>query len=162
MPVPTLMFGRADAAALLNAREGWVDDDQPYNLTLRTNRIAPAGVGGECVFTRLVVVTRHREAATLTLTPLVDDTALAPITLALAAAATEQVQTHELGLSRPLVVAGRERARFRPRGTWFQVEVTTSYAADALPQGEQAIEGIELEYEVVREGQPAVNAGGAP
>lgn len=145
------------------------DDGAPVVVRQETARFAPAGVGGEAIFTALIPVITYTAAATVRFTPIVDD-------VELTSAAVEVVLTQpangrrtryrqELGLSIPLVRDNVDRGRFAVRGVWCQVrvEILTAIGLDALgTPGVVLLEGGELEYEVVGVTQPAVASPSYP
>lgn len=153
MTIPTLLYGRRDDGMVVEAERGWDDAGATYNMRVRTGRIAPAGVRGEAIFFVLYVATIHTTAAHLVLTPIIDNVAQAERRLALAAASEEVHLVHEVSLSVPLLINGQERGRQSPRGTWIEVLVTTEYDDVTVPAATQVVEGIELEYDTVREGR---------
>ena len=150
MSTPLLFLGSAAGGVLLEADQGTGDNAAAFNLLARTNRVAPAGVGGECIFTALYLAISHTEAATLRVTPILDGVALEPTDIALPLVAARTLTAHDVGISIPYTVAAVEAARFAARGTWLQVQVETLAAAPG-DFGDLIIESVEVEYEVVRE-----------
>lgn len=158
MPKPNMYVGAQSVTTLLALTEANFRDAGPYdyNLVAKTNRAAPAGAGGECIFPALFLTTVHTAAVALYITPLVDGVALETQRLALPAAAADTVTAHEIGLSVPVLVGGNEVGRVYPRGTWFQVLIETRFDNVAEIAAKVAVDAIEFEYEVVRESkQPA-------
>lgn len=140
------------AGELLDADSGASDDGQPFEPLLETNWVAPAGVGGECAFRNLYLTLTHsnRAGGTITVTPIVDGERLEPTVVVLSAVAsgvlTEVVEV-------PLWIAlrdalGQVAATFAARGCWFAAEIKL---ADAAAGGLVVLEGMELEYDVLRE-----------
>lgn len=153
MSKPNIYLGAQGLSTLL-ALDPTARRDAPgydYNLLALTNRAAPAGVGGECIFPALYFVTVHTAAVALFVTVLVDNVALETQRLDLPAAALDSVTAHELGLSVPVLVDGAEVGRVYPRGTWAQVRVETRFDNAAYMAAAVAVDGIEIEHEVVRE-----------
>lgn len=131
---------------------GYVDGASVYNLLARSERFAPAGPEGECIFTALFVSTRHYTSdVSWWLTPYVDSVALATQQITLTGAATTigNRRSQQLGLSLPYVRSAVEICRTAPRGTWFELLVETRYASAIAAK--QIIESIVLEWEPVRE-----------
>lgn len=148
----TQLYSGSRTAALQKVGVGYVDGAAIYNMTARSERIALAGISGECIFTSLFVATRHYDTnVTFWLTPYVDSVALATQTIALVGAANTNGirQSYQLGLSLPYVRSAVEICRTAPRGTWFELLVETQYASAIAAK--QILESLELEYEVVRE-----------
>lgn len=156
MLTPRLFGGAGDG--LLLAGSTYLDDGEAYDALGKSNRVAPAGTGGECIFTSLyVTVTTYASDTRLVVTPYVDGVALAAQIINVPGVASSQgeVNVFELGLSIPYVVAMVERLRYYPRGTWLQVLVNTDSGNVALAA--QLVNSIEAEYEVVRETKVAVS-----
>lgn len=152
MPTPRLFFGSTAHAALLEADSGYTDDGVPYNLRAKSQRQAPAGVSGEAIFTALYVTTTHYDDdVALYLTPIVDGVAQEELLIELTGVpGTErEVRVHELSLLQPFMDDGVEVSRYAPRGTWIQVLARTQYAAGAAAR--QALDAVEVEFEVLRE-----------
>jgi hypothetical protein len=150
MAAPILYVGsRTDK--VLKAGVGYDDDGVAYTALARSERLAPAGAGGECIFTMLYLTTRHyTSSVSINVTPIVDNVTLATQTIALtgAASTTGNRQTHELVLSLPYVRASVEQLRTAPRGTWIELLIESSGTS-----AKQIVESAEIEYEVVRETQ---------
>lgn len=156
---PVLFMGRADSAVLVRVGEGYIDDGIAYSVLARTDRVAIAGSGGECIYTGLYLVTVHEGGPyTLHVTPVVDGAALEEIALALPGVAERTTMTHELPVSIPLLDANDvELARFAARGTWVQVQVEVRGVSGFVRS-----DAVEVEYEVVRETlQPGSARGGS-
>lgn len=155
---PILVLGKAGEPVILRVGEGYMDDDAAYEMLAKSRGVAPAGPGGECIFTLLYLTTLHyTEDVSVWITPIIDGTALETQRLDLTGVtdSTGERKTHEVGLSVPYLVGGVERLRFAPRGTWFEVQIETKYgdAETGAPTtaSKQIVESVELEYEVVRE-----------
>lgn len=155
MAAPKLFFGTRNTNALLQVGRGYQDRVMNYDLDAKTNRYAPAGAGGECIFTSLYAVVTFTRNLVLSITPIVDGAELETQEIRLTQNLTESRQTRafELGLSVPVTVAAVERARVSPRGTWFQVRVQTTFEATGDTPQSVIIDGLEVEYQVVRESQ---------
>lgn len=155
MARPKLFFGTRNLNAFLEANRGYLDRSVNYDLYAKTNRYAPAGAGGEAIFTSLYAVVTHTATMTLYITPILDGTALETQQIALVqnAQAARQTRAFELGLSVPVLVGGVEKGRVSPRGTWLQVLVETRFATNGQTPAQVLIDGLEMEYQVVRESQ---------
>jgi hypothetical protein len=157
MPTPRLFYGRRLGVALLQSETTVADDGQAYDLLLRSDRIVPAGFGGEAIFPVLYLATTHYAAnVTLFVTPYVDSVALdtQQVVLVGVPGSSGEHRVHELALHQPFLVDGIERLRTAPRGTFFQVKVETR-AGLGSPIGLVEIDLIDVEVEVVREGDTA-------
>lgn len=164
MITPHIIIGRAGTPVLLEVGVGYDDDGTDYEMLATSQPIAPAGPGGECIFTLLYLTTRHYSSdVSVWITPIVDRTELATQRLDLTGVLNSkgELQTHEIGLSIPYIVATVERLRYAPRGTWFSVRIETKYGDNevgaAPAPAQQIVESVELEYEVVRESQVAID-----
>lgn len=163
MPVTAHLFAgegaplNAAAPDLYNVGSGYNDDtSSEYDLFAKSVPVAPAGTGGECMFTVLYLTTVHYTAdVSVHVTPVVDGVALDRKRIDLTGVANSKGErkTHEVGLYLAYTVASVEQLRYAPRGTWFQAIVETRYGAGD-PAGSLArvvVESVELEYEVLRE-----------
>jgi len=113
---------------------------------------APAGTGGECLFTNLylAVTRRHTGDAQITVTPYVDGTAKPAVTITLASTGGDtKSEVHEVPLTEPATRIGRHSLR----GERFSFAITS---ASGVPNGALVVEGAELEWEPVRELKEAV------
>jgi len=146
-----LFLGEQGGNRLLRADDGYQDAGSAVPVRLETVPVAPAGPGGEAIFTALYVVLTATMAASVQVTPIVDGVELATQTITLSAQASRKTTHHELGLSVALLEGATEVARFAARGTWFQARISVS----ALAAGDLIVDGLALEHEVVRESIPA-------
>jgi hypothetical protein len=148
---PRLVVGRGGGVpAMLTVGSGYTDDSVAYDLLASTDRLAPAGVSGECAFYFLYVAIEHDVAIpVLRVTPIVDGVALRRATTT--------------SRSRPRVTSRSWRSRSRAvpehdaelpqprpvRAAWNldrgKVETVGGLA------GYAALHGCEVEHEVVRE-----------
>lgn len=159
MSVPVLFLGELGGNRLLQADDGYQDGGNDIAIRAESVPWAPAGAGGEAIFTALFLAFTSTMAVTITVTPIVwvidgEDvtvTELASQDIVLAANAARVTSKHELGLSVPLMNGLVEVARFAPRGTWFAVRLE----AAALAVGDLILDGASVEYEVVRESMQA-------
>ncbi len=154
-PVPALFAGQASEPILMRIGSGYTDDGEPYEMYGLSDPVAPAGEGGEVMFTLLYVTTRRYDSdVSFWFTPIIDGVAQSTQRLDLAASASDQgeFETHEIGLS--ILHSGVVPFRYAPRGTWFQLLVETRYDSDGGTAAAQIIESVELEFEVVRESRP--------
>ena len=124
-------------------------------MDLLTNDLAQAGVGGECLFQSVKVALTRFNAVDwdLTVTPVVDGTALAGQTVTLSGVANPVTELLDLTLSQAYLVGGVEVTRYLPRGAWIAMRFTS----DDAPDQEVTLEGVEVEYEVLTESLEAVD-----
>lgn len=153
MAAPKLFFGTRGSTGFMEVDRGYLDRGIIYNLYAKTNRYAPAGAGGECVFPSLYVVVTFTQSMLLYITPIVDGASLETQVIGLNAnlTSTRQTRIFELGLSVPVMLGATERGRQAPRGTWFQALVETRFNGTTDVPNQLIIEGLEVEYDVVRE-----------
>lgn len=126
----------------------------PVDLFAQTNKVAPAGVGGECIFTNLYLIITHSGSSpyTLLVTPILDNDELMQLAVTVPGVSKPTVaEVFEIGLSETFAGV----LTHAPRGVWFSFKVEGD---GTLPDGDLIIEGASLEYEVVRETQEAQNA----
>lgn len=148
MPIPHLFFGQTANVLLELDATTSTDAGAPYSLYAVSNRVAPAGAGGECIFPVLYLTVTYASAGAIDVTPLVDGIALERQRVSLPGpGGVAETKVYELGVSVPYLVEGVERARFAARGTWLQVRVETN---DPI-----TVESIEAEVEIVRESKVA-------
>ncbi len=151
---PRLFFGQGGGNNLYRSDDTAADDaGAGFDMLATTNRVAPAGAGGEAIFTVLWLALTYTMAVTVRVTPYVDGVALDSQQIALAAQAERTTKRWKVGLSVPLFDALlNEVARFAPRGVWFQAKVEST---GGLATGDLIVEGVEIEHEVVRASQKA-------
>jgi hypothetical protein len=159
-PIPALFAGEWSEPVLLRIGSGYDDDGEPYELYGQSDPVAPAGEGGEAMFTLLYVTTRRYDSpVSFWFTPFVDGEALETQRLDLPASTTDQgeSETHEIGLTIPYTELGVEQLRYAARGTWFQLLVETRYGSEGGTPAEQIIESCTVEFEIVRESRPTAD-----
>lgn len=130
---------------------GAEDGAAPYVARLEYDPIAPAGVGGDALFTRAVVVLTNTAGATVRVTPILDGEALTDEAVDLVLAARERPRTarYEIMLTRPLDDAGGiEQGRAALRGTWLSMRLET---VGMLSCGILIFESTEVEWAPLRE-----------
>lgn len=144
-------------AALAKGGQGTDDLGTGYTFRAKTRSYAPAGIGGECIFTNLYIslLRSNTEDMTIEIVPIVDGVAQDAVALVLEAVAAPLREVHEVGLAVFYPSAANPQIATAMRGCWFQTEVRSS---GAIPAGRTVVEGIELEHEVVTEGRQASNA----
>lgn len=158
---PELVVCRGDGTpAMLVVGEGYTDDGEVYEMVARDRPFAPAGQGGEAIFTALwITTTTYDDPVTLFITPYVDFVALETQQLDIPGAPnpTNAQQVHELALSVPWPAPpAAERMRNAPRGCYIDVRVETNIAGGFGSSTRQAVDGIEVEVEIVRDSRTAV------
>jgi hypothetical protein len=147
-----LFVGTRVGSQLAETGIGYADIAIPYTLLAKSDKVAPAGPAGECIFTSLYLTIAHFATIRLLVTPIVDEVPepTQEITLVgldpVGGPYTEEnraVEVVEVGLSKAFLVDGVERLRTYPRGTWFEVLVESEVGTM------QRIDAMELEHEVV-------------
>lgn len=141
---------------------GTTDLGEPIEFVALSAEYAPAGFGGEAIFTdlRLTLFRDNDEDMVLEVTPIVDGERQDPIDLELPAVAEPARAIHELGLANYHPSPEDPQYSTALRGTYFQVELRTPGAGESvdLYNGRLVIEEVELEWDPVREGRSASNA----
>lgn len=134
-------------AAVWHGRDGTDDAGAAIPVRLQTNDMAPAGAGGECIFTDvyLAVTRRNTSDWTFTLTPIVDGVALEGTDVTLLGAADPLTEVVAISLAQPFLVGATEVSRYEPRGAWIALRITAASA----PDDEVIFAGPELEYDVL-------------
>lgn len=159
MQTPVLVLGRNDLPVLLKHGDGYLDDDQTYDLLGRTDPYMPAGLGGEAAFYTVYVSTTHFVyTVVLRVTIRIDGVGIKTTDIVLNTvpdSAGEQRQT-EIDLSQAYMVLGEERLRYAPRGQSLDVTIETVRSAGIGVGGRCVIDGIECEFEVVQEGKQSI------
>lgn len=145
-----LFYGEANGNRLFQSDSGHQDVDQAIVVLAESDPVAPAGVGGESIFTGLTCVFLHTMAVTVVVTPIVDGVELETQNIVLGSESARTRVQVELGLSIPITSDATERGRCAPRGTWFQARLSVA----AIAAGDLIVEGVALEQEVVQEGIP--------
>lgn len=144
--------GNAAEARLFLLNSGTTDDGVAITPRVRWQRAAPAGADGECCFTGVVLACTWLEAGTATVQAFVDNQ---PVELGTVTfvdpGGVARTESFFLPLTVPIkgldgvTVVGRRY----PRGAWVEIEVTLPGAG-----GTRAwIDGIEIEFEVMRAGR---------
>lgn len=128
-----------------------LDGTTSYNFRARTTPIAPQGFGGECLFRNLYVVLESLSGGTMNVTPIVDGLKCETIQVTVDGENPER-EVYEIPLTLPYEVADVEVSRRGVRGTWVQALIVAE-DTERLGFG-ITIEGVEVEYEPVRETLP--------
>jgi hypothetical protein len=150
------------ALGALGGQEDGDDLGELIELVALSNEYAPAGIGGEAIFTNVYItlLRSNTEELTLLLTPYVDGAAEDEIEIVRPATLVPIREILEVGLARYYPSAADPQIATAMRGTWFQADLRTPAieSVATMPGGRLIIEGWELESEVVTEGKAAVNA----
>lgn len=133
-----------------------IDDagaDMPVHA--KTVEVAPAGIGGECLFQNIYLGLTRFNALDwdIDVTGILDGVALETETITLEGVAAPVTEVLEISLAQPYKIDGVEQSRYHPRGAWLAILVE---AAEG-PDKEVIFEGPELEYEVLTESLEAVD-----
>lgn len=155
-----VIYGLRTDAELYEADvEGSGDPGTTPATIARTNRLAPAGPRGECIFTRLALTFQYDGGAHVVyVTPIIDEERAqdAPAadgryiqrkTLTLPAVTSRTVLTVEVPIMAVYRRGGVDRLRNSPRGRWIQVELEMTLGTTII------IDSCDVEYEIVRETQ---------
>lgn len=154
--------GNAPAgAAILQVGVGVTDRGVAYALLAETARVAPAGPGGEAIFTRLYLALTWSVGVTIRVTPIVDgvDEPACTVELVLPTPSDGRRETDvkQVGLYRPIL--GRDGvtpvSSVALRGTWFAARVET---VGEVAVGDLIGEGFDVEAEVVSTSRATENA----
>ncbi len=141
---PTLLLGARLNNQLFEHRLNNADGVSTVVLSMKSNRLAPAGVGGNCAFRALFFAVRYQMQQSLLVSAWVDDVQIVTDYLAiLPTLSSVQSKTVEVPLSVPVLLDAIEVGRERPQGVWIQVQVT------APAQELLAIDGVDVEYDVI-------------
>lgn len=148
--------------ALAQGGQGNLDLTDAIEFVATTNAYAPAGIGGEAIFValRIALFRDNDEDMELDIIPVVDGVEGEEIVLSLPGVAAPARSIHELHLVKYYPSSADPQIVNSPRGQWIQVDVRSVAPPESVGRvdGRVVIEGLELEYEVVREGLEASNA----
>lgn len=154
MPDPTrspsvTFFMGGEGPGILRGGQGIQDDGVDIEPLLQSNDVAPAGVGGECLFyeVHLAVTRNNANPWTITVTPIVDGIDQVPVEIEYAGVGAVVTEHQHITLAQPYIVGGEEVSLYHPRGAWFGLRIE----ADDAPDGTFTFEGFDLEGEVVTE-----------
>lgn len=156
-----VFLGLKDSGKILEADVVGDDDGTAVQARGKTNRLAPAGPRGECLFTffgltfhwfggpHTITVTPYIDEREGELTPTADGEHLLAqtVTLADAGAVTRSVETFEVPILEVYRRGGTERFRQHPRGRWVQCGLLWTIAEQVI------LDSCDVEYEIVREQQ---------
>lgn len=147
---------------LAQGGQGNLDLDDAVEFVATTNAYAPAGIGGEAIFValRIALFRDNDDDMQLDIVPVIDGEEGEEITLSLPGVAAPARSIHELALVKHYPSAADPQISLSPRGQWFQADVRSVAPPESVGRadGRLVIEGLELEYEIVREGVEASNA----
>lgn len=146
---PHLLLGQGGGNALYLVDAAAADDaGTVFDILATTNRVAPAGAGGDVLFRTLWVAVTYTMAVILKFTPILDGAALESQTVTLAVQSVRKVQRFRLGLSKKnLDTYGVEVSRTGARGAFLQVKVETSGGCAA---GDLIVDGLEVERRILK------------
>lgn len=156
-----VFIGLKDSGKILEADVVGTDDGVAYEAGGKSNRLAPAGPRGECLFTafgltfqwfggpHVILVRPHVDEREGVLSPAADGVSLLAqeITLPDAGLVDRMVATYEVPIIEVFRRGGQERFRNHVRGRWIQTEVLWTAAEQVI------IDSCDVEYEIVREQQ---------
>lgn len=158
-PLPTRVprttwFIGTDGGGLLRGGQGIEDDGTDYGFLIQTNDLAPAGVGGECLFYNVFVAVTRNNASDFDVEciPIVDGVELEGETLTFVGVSETVTEMQVVSLSQPFLLDSVEVSRYHPRGAWFSFRLQS----DLAPDGIFEVDGIELEKETLTESEKDV------
>ena len=154
---PDVRFMFGGEPALYEFGRGEDDAGVAIDLLAQPNKLAPAGIGGETMFTRLFFVVTHDNPQTYNfdLIPILDNTEMPTLTVAIPGVRSPVVgRVIEVGLSRTYAAV----QKYGVRGTWFTFRLQGN---GTVPNGDIIVEGVDLEYEMLREADQAINVAPA-
>jgi hypothetical protein len=166
MPISArILFGQAGADAGPGAQL-WLQSDAAddggvaYQFRALSNWNAPQGAGGECIFPMLYLTVTWTKEGTLQITPLVDNKGTSRAVVAgstmevrvqelelPAIAGERRTETFEIPLVEDWMIGGNPFSTKSVRGTRLRVLIEST----DLESGDLIIDGVEVEYEPVRE-----------
>jgi hypothetical protein len=163
MAAPKLFFGLRDEASLFEADVDDEDDDGvDFESGGKTNRLAPAGPRGECLFCFFgltfswtggpydVTVLPTVDEVVGDAAPAADGVTLLGQVITLPDAGDERVtDTFEIPILEVYRRGNIERLRNHPRGRWIQADIRWGSIRTVI------VDNLDVEYEIVRETQQA-------
>jgi hypothetical protein len=152
-PSPTNWF-MAGEGGVWKGSEGIDDAGADIPVLAQTVEVAPAGVGGECLFQNIYLgVTRfNAQDWDIVVTGVLDGVDLESTTITLEGVVAPVTEVLEISLAQPYEVGAVEQSRYHPRGAWLAIRIDAAEGPDA----EVIFEGPSLEYEVLTESLEAV------
>lgn len=166
VPAVGLMWGEGRGSGIARywqAASVASDDGAPWPLLVETNDLAPAGLGGEALFTMAFLTVRAAAGAVLRVTPIVDDREQLTqsangltVTVRQPTVALPQqsgvppvllTQTFEIPLLVQMTRDGADLGVAHPRGERCRLRIES---VGPIGAGALRIESCELEHEVVR------------
>lgn len=139
------------------------DDGVPWSVRLESNDVTPAGLGGEAAFTMAFVTVRAAAGTTLRITPILNDTSMAALTIPggtvevlpvsvtvpqqLGSPAPLVTQTFEVPLLLAHVKGGVRQAVFHPRGERMRLRLES---VGPIGTGAFRLESAEVEHQIMR------------
>lgn len=154
---------RSLAGGIAQCEDGYLDDGIVYNLLAITDRVFPAGVGGEASFDAFYVLVTYSRRFRLYVSPIVDG-ALLPETLLdpLLDPAAEITKRFEVPLRIDALnsLGQPVGGKVAPRGGWFQLKVRTAFDATYQP-GAFRIDEVLVTGDVVVESLTPLAGAGA-
>jgi hypothetical protein len=166
IPPVGLLWGEARGSGLARfwlASTVASDDGIPWGIVVETNDFAPAGLGGEAVFTMAYLTVRAAAGAQLRVTPIIDDaqaltqtvegmtvTVRQPTVAVPQQAGTPPVlvtQTFELPLLLQMTRDGTDLGVTHPRGERCRLRIES---VGPIGTGAFRVEQCELEHGIVR------------
>lgn len=129
------------------------DGGQPIAVRIRSNEIAWAGVGGEALYQNIYLALTRANAADwdITVTPIMDDEELEPVSITLAGVASPVTEVLEISLAQ---TRSNGKSTYWPRGCWLAFTIESTSA----PDKRVVFEGWSPEAEILTESLDAADA----
>lgn len=145
----------AGAGGVWRGSQGVDDAGEDLPVHAQTVEVAPAGIGGECLFQNIYLgITRFNALDwDIDVTAILDGVALEPETITLTGVIAPVTEVLEISLAQPYKIGGVEQSRYHPRGAWLAILIEATTA----PDKEVIFEGPELEHEILTESLEAVD-----
>lgn len=142
--------------------EGFTDDGQIYNMLAESERVFPAGIGGEAAFDVAYIVLTYFCRFRLYVSVIIDGVILSETLLDPGVApAAEKTTRYEVPLKIDMLNGlGKKVGKRSPRGGWIQFRVRTAFDL-TYPAGPIRVDEMRVEGEVVQESLTPLAGAGA-
>jgi hypothetical protein len=139
--IPRAFLGERDGPGIYELDRGHSDDGAAIEVRAESRPLGPAGPDGDCSFDRLYLMVTWSMAATLRVTPLLDEEPLPWFDLELTGGAARKtaIFERELAMEKDGYMAAL-------RGTWFAVRIET---VGSLGAGDLILDGAQLDFTIL-------------